>query len=79
MNDWTQKIEGVENEVPPPDRKGYLLRNNTTINCNYGRANRRLMGWINLIVGSHALQSVSKSYVSFVNAIFTFVEPNPPT
>ena len=36
------------------------------------------MGWNKLIVGSHALHSVSKAYTNFVNAIATFVEPIPP-
>ena len=30
------------------------------------------MGWINLIVGTRALQNVVKAYVKVVNAIATF-------
>ena len=37
------------------------------------------MGWNNLIVGSHDLQSVVKSYVKVVNDIAAFVEPTPST
>ena len=37
------------------------------------------MGWINLIVGSHDLQSVVKSYANIINAIVTFFEATPPT
>ena len=37
------------------------------------------MGWKNLIVGSHSLHSVAMAYVNVINAISTFVDPNPPT
>ena len=37
------------------------------------------MGWNNLIVGSHALHSVSKDYFNVVNDITTFVEPTSTT
>ena len=37
------------------------------------------MGWSNLLVSSHALHSVAKDYVNFVNAISTSVERTPPT
>ena len=37
------------------------------------------MGWSNLIVGSHAIDSVVKAYVNAANAISTFVETTPPT
>ena len=37
------------------------------------------MGWINLIIGSHALYSVAKAYASIVNAINNIVKPTPPT
>ena len=37
------------------------------------------MGCNNLIVGSHVLHSVSKSYVKVFNYISTFVEPITPT
>ena len=37
------------------------------------------MGWNNLIIGYHALHSVTKSYVNIFNAISTFFEPSPPT
>ena len=33
----------------------------------------------NLIVGYHALHSVTKAYVNSVNDIAIFVEPTPPT
>ena len=37
------------------------------------------MGRNNLVVGSNELHSVAKSYINFVHAIVTFVEPTPPT
>ena len=37
------------------------------------------MGSSNHIVGSHALHSAAKTYVRFVNAMSTFVEPTTPT
>ena len=37
------------------------------------------MGWNNLIVGSHDLHSVVKSYANVVNYIANFFEPTPPT
>ena len=37
------------------------------------------MVWSNLIVGAFALHNVAKSYVNFVSAITTFVEPAPTT
>ena len=37
------------------------------------------MGWINLIVGAHALHNFAKAYANITNDTTTFVEPNPPT
>ena len=37
------------------------------------------MVWNNLIVGSHALNSVEKAYVNVLNDTYTFVETNPLT
>ena len=37
------------------------------------------MGRNHLIVGSHALQNITKYYVNIVNFISTFSDPNPPT
>ena len=71
--------EGVNNEFLPPEQKVFFLRNHPTINYNYGRDNRRSMGWSNLNVGPHALHSVAKAYFNVVDAIYTFVEPNQPT
>ena len=73
------KNEGVEKEFLPTEKKLYCLKNPPTIKCNYGRVDRSSMGCINLIVGSHDLHNVVKSYVNIVNAIVAFVEPTPPT
>ena len=37
------------------------------------------MGWNNLIVGSHEINSVAKAYLNVINAITSFVKPTPPT
>ena len=37
------------------------------------------MGWINLIVGSHALHNSVKAYLNILNDIAIFVEPTPQT
>ena len=71
--------EGVDNEILPPEKKGYSLRNHPTKNYNYGRPNQRSMGWNDLVIGSHAPHSVVKAYVNVINDISNFVEPNPPT
>ena len=73
------KNEGLENYALPPEQKIYCLRNPPTICYNYGRYNRCSKGWINLIVGARALHNVATTFVNVVNAIDTFVEPNPPT
>ena len=71
--------EGADNEVLPPERKGYSLRNPLNVNYSDKRAIWRSMRWNNLIVGSNELHSVAKSYVNVVNDIATFVKPKPPT
>ena len=71
--------EGVDNEVIPPEKRGYLLQNPSTINYNDGIYNRNSMGRNNMIVGSHDLHNFAKAYVNIVNAITTFVDPTPPT
>ena len=72
-------IEGVNNEVLPPERKGYSLSNPPNFKYSDKRATWSSMGWNNLIVVSNKLHSVSKAYVNVVNAIPTFVKPTPPT
>ena len=37
------------------------------------------MGWNNLIVGSHKINSVAKAYLNVINDITSFVKPTPPT
>ena len=57
--------EGVENgdrvtvnaNALPPEWNGYCLRNPPNINYNYERANRRSIGWSNLIVGAFFLNT----------------------
>ena len=69
----------VYNEVLPPERKGYILRNPTNINYSKKRATRQSMGWNNLIVGSNELHSAVKAYVNIVNDIVSIVKPTSPT
>ena len=71
--------EVVKNEVLHPERKVYRLQNPPTINYNDSRSNLCPVGWRNLVVGYHALHSVSKSYVNVTNDILTFIEPTSPT
>ena len=71
--------EVVDNEVLPPDRKGYILRNPPNVNYSGKRATRISMRWNNLIVGSNEIHSVAKAYINVVNAITYFVKPTPPT
>ena len=69
----------MENEVLPPEKKGYCLRNPPTINYNDGRDNWRSMHWNKLIVGYHYIHNVTKDYVNVLNAIATFVYPTTST
>ena len=71
--------EGVYNKVLTTDIKGYILRNPLNVNYSDKRATRFSMGWNNLIVGSNEIHSVTKAYISLVNAITYFVKPTPPT
>ena len=71
--------EVVDNEVLPPDRKGYILRNPPNVNYIDKIATRLSMGWNNLIVSSNEIHSVAKAYINFVNAMTSFVKPAPPT
>ena len=73
------KNERVENEVLSHDKKLYRLQNNPTINYNNTGYNWISMGWNNLLVGSHGLHNVVKTYVNFVNYIATFVDPTITT
>ena len=73
------ETEIVDNEVLPPEQKGYHLFNPTTIKYNGGRSNHQSMGWINLIYGHHAFHNIAKLYVKIINDVATFVEPTPPT
>ena len=69
----------MENEVLPPEQKGNVLQNPINVNCNYGRSNKRSIGWNNLIVGSYAILDVAKAYVNVFNYISTFLKPTAPT
>ena len=71
--------EGVDNEVLPPDRKGYSLRNPPNVNYCDKRATWIFMVWYNLIVGSNELHSVAKVYFNVVNTITNFFKSTPPT
>ena len=71
--------EGVDNEVLPSDRKGYILKNNNNVNYSDKRGTQRSMECNNITVGSNELKSVAKAYVNIVNAIDTFFKPTPPT
>ena len=68
----------MDNEALPTDQKVYFLRNPPTINYNDGIANRRSMGWNNLIVGSHALHNGAKACVNVTNAIANYFETSLP-
>ena len=71
--------EGVNNEVLPPERKGYILRTPPNVNYSDRRSTRISMGRNNRIVGSNEIHSAAKAYINVVNAITYFVKPTPPT
>ena len=71
--------EEMYNEVLPPERKGYSLKNPLNVNYSNKRATLHSMGWNNLKVGSNELHIVVKAYVNVVNFIVTFVKPTPST
>ena len=78
---------GVENygrvtinfDALPPHQQLHHPWNTPTISSSDERDNRCSMGWINLIVGAHALHNFAKAYANVINDTTTFVEPNPPT
>ena len=69
----------MDNEVLPPKRKVYSLRNLPNINYSDKRATQSSMGWNNIVVGSNELHSVAKTYINVVNSIASFVKPTLPT
>ena len=71
--------EVVDNEVLPPERKVYILRNPPNVNYSDKISTRISMGWNNQIVGSNEIHSVAKAYINVVNDINSFVKPTPPT
>ena len=79
MKEWTQKMKYWTMISYLLSEKDISLRNTRTTNYHDGRENWRSMGWSNLIVGSHALHNIVKSYVNKVNTISIFVEPTTPS
>ena len=69
----------VDNEVLPPEKKSYILRNPPNINYSDKRATWRSMGWNNIIVVSNKLHIVAKSCANVVDYISNYVKPTPPT
>ena len=82
LKEWTRKMKEWNQKMKKWKIMSYLLSENYIAYGILPPSTTRMkdsIRCINLIIGSHALQNVTKANINVVKDIATFVEPTPPT